>query len=60
MKMVRCTVCDFTWRSRTSANAVEAYHAQRNDKLEKQEAERLRKKAIADAKKAKEKPKKSS
>lgn len=60
MKMVRCTSCDFTWRSRTSANAVEAYHAQRNDKLEKQAAERLKKKVAAEAKKAKEKPKKSS
>lgn len=61
MKMVRCTVCDFTWRSRTSANAVEAYHAQRKEKMEKQAAERLKKKLAADAKKAKEKkPKKSS
>ena len=47
MKMVRCTSCDFTWRSRTSANAVEAYQAQRTDKLEKQRQERLKKKAEA-------------
>jgi hypothetical protein len=26
-RMVRCTQCDFTWRSRTSANAVNAYHS---------------------------------
>lgn len=60
MKMVRCTVCDFTWRSRTSANAVEAYHAQRNDKLEKQAAERAKKKLADEAKKAKEKNAKKS
>lgn len=54
MKMVKCNACDFTWRSRTSANAVEAYHAQRNDKLEKQAQEREKKKAAAA--KAKEKP----
>lgn len=35
MRLVRCTACDFTWRSRTSANAVDAYHAQRLEKLEK-------------------------
>lgn len=29
MKLVRCAECDFTWRSRTSANAVEAYKASR-------------------------------
>lgn len=27
MKLVRCEECEFTWRSRTSANAVTAYHA---------------------------------
>lgn len=27
MKVVGCTLCHFTWQSRTSANAVEAYHA---------------------------------
>lgn len=26
MKLVKCEECDFTWRSRTSANAVTAYH----------------------------------
>lgn len=29
MKLVHCKECDFTWRSRTSANAVDAYHAAR-------------------------------
>ncbi len=27
MKLVQCTECDFIWRSRTSANAVNAYKA---------------------------------
>lgn len=27
MKLVKCEECEFTWRSRTSANAVTAYHA---------------------------------
>lgn len=35
MKLVQCDACEFTWRSRTSANAVDAYHAQRESKLEK-------------------------
>jgi WhiB family redox-sensing transcriptional regulator len=30
MRIVRCTDCHFTWQSRTSANAVDAYHAQKN------------------------------
>jgi WhiB family redox-sensing transcriptional regulator len=29
MKLVHCKDCDFTWRSRTSANAVTAYHSMR-------------------------------
>lgn len=29
MKLVHCQECDFTWKSRTSANAVDAYHAAR-------------------------------
>lgn len=29
MKLVKCEDCEFTWRSRTSANAVAAYHASR-------------------------------
>jgi WhiB family transcriptional regulator, redox-sensing transcriptional regulator len=34
-RMVECTDCGFTWRSRTSANAVNAYHAEREDKKSK-------------------------
>lgn len=34
MKIVECTDCGFNWQSRTSANAIEAYHSQelRKDK----------------------------
>lgn len=44
MRLVRCTVCEFTWRSRTSANAVDAYHADRNDRMERAKRDRARKK----------------
>lgn len=32
MKLVTCEECEFTWRSRTSANAVNAYHASKKPK----------------------------
>ena len=32
MKLVQCETCDFTWRSRTSANAVTAYHNSKEPK----------------------------
>jgi hypothetical protein len=32
MKMVHCTICFFSWQSRTSANAVDAYHSQETRK----------------------------
>jgi WhiB family redox-sensing transcriptional regulator len=54
MKLVHCTECDFTWRSRTSANAVNAYHADRAARAEKKKVEK--EKAKEKAKKAK-KPK---
>ena len=31
-RMVECTDCGFAWRSRTSANAVNAYYSQKEDK----------------------------
>lgn len=31
-KVVTCTECEFSWKSRTSANAVEAYKAARSEK----------------------------
>jgi WhiB family redox-sensing transcriptional regulator len=30
MRIVICTKCNFTWQSRTSANAVDAYHTQKS------------------------------
>jgi WhiB family redox-sensing transcriptional regulator len=42
-KIVTCTQCEFSWRSRTSANAVEAYHQDRAKRLEKQEKEKTKK-----------------
>jgi WhiB family redox-sensing transcriptional regulator len=32
MRMVECTSCGFDWQSRTSANAVDAYHLQESKK----------------------------
>lgn len=53
MRLVRCTACDFTWRSRTSANAVDAYHAERLDKIEKKKKEKEKKAASKSKKKGK-------
>lgn len=47
MRLVRCTACTFTWRSRTSANAVDAYHAQREEKLSKPKKKKTKKKKDA-------------
>ena len=35
-KIVTCSECNFSWRSRTSANAVTYYHQEREDKLKKE------------------------
>jgi hypothetical protein len=43
MRLVHCTACDFTWRSRTSANAVDAYHVERNEKIERLKREKAKK-----------------
>jgi hypothetical protein len=34
-KVVTCTECNFSWRSRTSANAVEAYKLEKEEKSKK-------------------------
>lgn len=60
MRLVRCTACDFTWRSRTSANAVDAYHADRVERLERQAKERARKKAREEQKRKKKDLKKAA
>lgn len=56
-KVVECTRCGFEWRSRSSANAVNAYFAERAAKAErrakakeKAEAEKKRRKATDNAK----------
>ena len=46
VRLVTCTVCDFTWRSRTSANAVNAFFKLTSDKrheieIQEEENERL-------------------
>ena len=43
-KIVRCTECDFSWRSRTSVNAVKAYQAEKTEKAAKAAKEREMKK----------------
>jgi len=52
-RIVTCTACGFAWRSRTSANAVEAYKQYREDRT----ARRLKEKEKRDLKLAKSKAK---
>jgi hypothetical protein len=47
MRMVECTECGFEWQSRTSANAVDAYHAQRAERMIRAEKEQTKKRAAA-------------
>ena len=56
MKLVACEECDFTWRSRTSANAVAAYHHAKSEK----DARKERAKQKATEKKTKKSTKKDS
>lgn len=49
-KIVTCTVCDFSWRSRTSVNAVEAYKMEKADKAEKRQKMKDKKKRKPNAK----------
>lgn len=42
MKLVSCAECDFVWRSRTSANAVAAYHHSRSEKAERYEKAKVK------------------
>lgn len=39
-RMVECTECTFKWRSRTSANAVNAYHSEIAEKQARAESKR--------------------
>jgi hypothetical protein len=45
MRVVECSICDFTWQSRTSANAIDVYKAQWAEKVSRnrKEIEALRK-----------------
>lgn len=43
-KIVTCSKCGFHWKSRTSANAVSAYHAAKEAKERKKREKALRKK----------------
>ena len=45
MRMVECTECGFEWQSRTSANAVDAYHAQRAERMIKAQKDQAKIKA---------------
>lgn len=55
-RIVTCTSCGFSWRSRTSANAVEAYKQNREERLIKRNKEREKRiLKSAKARKAKEK-----
>lgn len=38
MRVVRCDECKFTWQSRTSANAVDAYHAIQQKKQQRRDS----------------------
>lgn len=42
-KIVSCTVCEFSWRGRTSVNAVLAYQQERLERLAKKEKEKEKK-----------------
>jgi WhiB family redox-sensing transcriptional regulator len=59
MRVVHCLACDFSWRSRTSANAVDAYHVARAEALERATREREKKREKLIKKKEKEKQKKA-
>lgn len=45
-KVVTCTECGFAWKSRTSANAVDAYKAERVEKIERQRKEKEKAKKV--------------
>jgi hypothetical protein len=51
--MVECTECGFEWQSRTSANAVDAYHAQRSERMVRAQKDWEKKRAAAIKAKAK-------
>jgi hypothetical protein len=59
-KVVTCTECGFSWRSRTSVNAVEAYKAEKVEKEIKKEKERIKRQFKRKKKLLRDKNKRSS
>lgn len=51
-KVVQCLDCGFTWKSRTSANAVEAYKVDRAERMERQRREREKRKKVKEKERA--------
>ena len=60
MKLVECKECKFIWRSRTSANAVEAYNSMRTDREERAKKAKAKKSAKKKSKKKQPEGKTSS
>jgi len=54
-KLVTCDACKFQWKSRTSANAVNAYHADRAARRQRMKARREKEKARKSASRKKKK-----
>ena len=52
-KVVTCLECGFAWKSRTSANAVEAYKVDRGERMERQRRDREKQKKAKEKEKAK-------
>jgi transcription elongation factor Elf1 len=54
MRVVECSICKFEWQSRTSANAVDAYHAWLAERLAKAERDKIKNQKIREKNKAKQ------
>lgn len=59
-KLVRCDACGFAWKSRTSANAVTAYHATREAKRRRRKKKNAKKVAARKRTPARAKKKKAT
>jgi DNA-directed RNA polymerase subunit M/transcription elongation factor TFIIS len=59
-RIVVCTECNFSWRSRTSARAVDAHHQDRKDRLERKERARAKQAEKAATQKEQQRTKQSS
>jgi len=54
MRVVECSSCKIEWQSRTSANAVDAYHAWLAERLAKAERDKIKNQKIREKNKAKQ------